>query len=535
MSRKSRVTQELRNGFPDWTRVRTDDQSVGAGLLNAIGLQLEVLNTELFRNFSNFMLTTAYVGELDQMYKFILPNGFEFTLANENSLSPEQLAPTVSGLTSSGWVELQPVLSGSIQEFWYQALPSRIEEVEEFPVSGLLVASGLSTDVSLQLVNSGLFLDNRLTVVADGDVLVGLDSSRQILRSKVRINGATWKGSSESEDVVFLFSESKLTNKAWDSVDRIQCVDFPSEALVHVYSHRFNRPYYVDSFETMSQLEDSRENLPLFWNLTDSNTGFSSLQLSRYSVNKATDLLAVKPSIIEYKTWDLLDTEGGEVTAIDIIPVPFQQMMYVLTENKLLVFDTYQELPNVSSLTENMQNTLIKLEISNDYPVRGEEIEVLALFSRPVKTIVKHRVKIKYPDGAEFGILEDGTLVPTTGDFYVYRETSDRFIRPSMFLELDDYGQHDITLECVYLDGTTEIVQRAILVQAKVALAELDLTYIANPAVGIDIDHQNRLLILDSNNIVHRVKLHYDLMLIDFERKELLFREKYNEIKVIKS
>ena len=530
MPKKSRVTQELRNGFPEWTKVRSDDQSIGASFINAIGLEMEGLFTELSRGFGNMMLTTAFTGELDQLYKFTLPNRFNFTVANENTLAPERAAPTVSGLTASGWVQISPVLSGSTKEFWYDALPSRLEEVEVLSVSGLLVASGLSSDLSLTLVNSGLFLENRLTVVADGDSLVAFTDNR-IQRSKVRIEGINWQDQEEQEDVIFLFSESKNTLNIWTSISRIQCVDFPSESLVNVFSHQFNQPYYLDSFDTLSQLEDSRENLPLFWTIGEGNAGYSTLQLQHYSANQATDLLGVKPTLIEYKNWDLLSPSGMELNIIDIAPIPFQERLYAVTDSSLLVFDTYQELPNVKTLNLSMQNTLIKLETSTDYPIRGEEIELLLLLIRPVKTIVKHRLSIKYPDGAEFGILEDGTLVPVTSDYYSYRETADRFIRPSVFIELDDYGQHDLTMEVVYLDGSTEIVQRALLVQNKIALVEFPLSF--TPA-GVDIDHLNRLLILDADGNVHYIQPHYDLMLIDFDNKELLFREKYEEVKVIK-
>lgn len=531
MPKKSRVTQELRNGFPEWTKVRSDDQSIGATFINAIGLEMEGLFTELARGYGNMMLTTAFTGELDQLYKFALPNRFNFTVANENTLAPEYSAPTVSGLTSSGWVRVTPVLSGSTKEFWYDALPSRLEEVDVFSVSGLLVASGLSTDLSLTLVNSGLFLENSLTVTADGESLVAFIENR-IQRSKVRIEGTNWQDQEEQEDLVFLFSESKKTSNIWTDISRIQCVDFPAESLVNVYSHQFNQPYYLDSFDTLSQLEDSRENLPLFWSIGEGAGGYSTLQLQRYSVNQATDLLGVKPSLVEYKNWDLFTPSGFEVNILDIAPVTFQEKLYAITENSLLVFDTHQELPNVKTLTRSMQNTLIKLEVSTDYPIKSEEIEVLLLLIRPVKTIVKHRLSIKYPDGAEFGVLEDGTLVPTTTtDYYSYNETADRFIRPSVFIELDDYGQHDLTMEVVYLDGTTEIVQRAVLVQQKTALAEYPLSFTAS---GVDIDHLNRLLILDSDNNVHYIEPRYDVMLVDFDNKELIFREKYEEVKVIK-
>jgi hypothetical protein len=258
------------------------------------------------------------------------------------------------------------------------------------------------------------------------------------------------------------------------------------------------------------------------------------LQAQKYTVEKAIDLIRNKPALAEYRNWELLDGSGNPVIVNDIVPVPNEQRIFAITDSGLLIYDTFMELPDLKALTLRTPNGLVDLETSSDYVVREEEVEVSPVFKRPIKTIIRHRVKIKCPDGVEQGILLDGTLVPVTTDHWVNEETSNRFIRQPFFLELDDLGQHVITLECVYLDQSTEFAQRAILVQSKSPLAELDLSDITTTASGIDIDHQNRLLILDSTGTVHHVQLHYDKVLIDFEGKELTFREQYDEVKVTK-
>ena len=55
MKKRSLVTQELANAFPLWSKIRSDEQSIGFDLLNAIGLNIETIDKELYRNFDNLL------------------------------------------------------------------------------------------------------------------------------------------------------------------------------------------------------------------------------------------------------------------------------------------------------------------------------------------------------------------------------------------------------------------------------------------------------------------------------------------------
>jgi hypothetical protein len=533
MTRKSKVTTSLTNKYPEWTKVRSDEQSTGHSLINAVALQLEPLFTELYRNQKNFYLTTANVGEIDRTYIVDLPNYFEFQVDNTNNLSPQRISPTMSGYVNGTWYPVEEVISGSIEDFWYKAIPNRLTREATYLIDDYLVASGLSSDISLTLVNSGLLLENKLTVVVSGERLVEVDSDNNLIRSKVRIDGETWKETRETEDVVFLFQESKPSFKVWKNIDRICGVDFVTESTIDVYSHRFNQEYYLDSFDTMMNYQDTREQLPSFWKLDTSIAGNKVLTLQRYSTGKAIELLRGVPQIVDHRSWELLDSGNNNIPALDIAPVPYESRAWVVTSGMLYLYDTDLELPDLKALTLKTPGALVDLEMSSDYIVSSEEVEITCLFQRPIKTIVKHRLKIQYPDGAEFGILLDGTLVSTSSNYWVENETHNRIIRPSFVIELNDLGQHNITLEAVYFDGTTEFAQRAIVVASKTPLVEIDISEYTTTAIGVDVDYHNRLLVLDSSNAVHHFIPRYDLALIDYSGKQIVFREKYDEVKVI--
>jgi hypothetical protein len=95
-------------------------------------------------------------------------------------------------------------------------------------------------------------------------------------------------------------------------------------------------------------------------------------------------------------------------------------------------------------------------------------------------------------------------------------------------------GDHLLTFECEYLDGVIDTSQRLVRVQAKIPLAVINLSSISTTITGIDIDHLGHVLVRESSGKVHQLQFHYDNVLVDFENKELIFRDKYDEVKVIK-
>lgn len=527
--RKSKLLQELANGFPEWTKVRKDDQSIGKSLLNAYALGAEDLFTELDRNLKNLFLTTANSIEIDQLEIFSIPQSFPFQKINENTLAEEKLIGTVSGLLNT-WVPVENIVTGSVKDFWYDALPTRITLDETF-ASNNIIASGLASSVDLTLNFTAIQSPNVLSIKVDSAKLVHINNDNVLIKPKIRVSGLTWKDTVETEDVVFLYSETKNTFKVWKEINSISCIDFPEEANILVSLFNFNQELYNDSFTELSQFTYKRENFPIFWKLIQDEFGKSILTANTYVATRAVELLKHQPQFEEIQSWNLLDENNNALELVDIAPVPFQQKLLGLVSSGIYVFDTYFDYPDLKIMTEKTSNNLIDIETTSDYIIQNEEIEVLCLFQKPIKTIVKHRLKIKYPDGQEFGILEDGTLVSTSSNFWVADERTERFIRQPFVIELQDFGSHVITLEAIYLDGSTQITQRVVTVVKKNALKYIDFSDITNTAEGISFNHLNQVLIKDGGNI-YRLNLHYDYCLWDIENLELILREKYNSIKI---
>lgn len=530
VTRKSRITQEIRNGLPSWTKTRADDQSVGSSFINSLALGMEDLDTEIFRGLKNQFLTTAFVGEIDNLYTVSLPNYFSFTPTTEDTLQEGISDITVSGLDGI-WYELEEIKTGTTRDFWYEALPTRLELIETYSVESLLIASGLSNTLTLDIIASGLLLDNRVTVIADGESLLEIEENGDLKKGKVKLTGETWKETAEQEDVNFLFSESKKSFKAWNTIDLIEPIDFPEESLIHVYSHAFNQDYYLDSFDSISQFEESRENMPFFWTLDVTASGFSTLTMQKYSTGKALDLIKTKPEIVDYKSWALLDTLGNPVLILDIKPLPYLQQIVGVSSDTLYIWDSFEEIPNLKEHQGSTGSALIDLSFLQDFCLPGGDVEVNLLFVRPTKTIIKHKLSIEYPDGSVYWIAVDGTLSGT--EAWIVNTISEKIVRPSFLVATDDPGQYIFRFSAMYLDGTTETVIKSILALSKTPLVELDISNISTDIIGIDIDHVNRWLLLTGSNEVKHILPHYDVYLKDVEGKQLIFREAYTNIKVL--
>jgi hypothetical protein len=536
MAKKSRITQELANAFPDWTKVRNDEQSVGQSFLNQAAENLETIVTELYRGNHNLFLTTANVAEIDITYRLSLPNSFEFELDNPSQLTPIPVAPTVSGLVGNTWYSIRE-LDGGVREFWYEAIPDRLSLTTTYSGVNYLLLDTTSEDISYS-GTVDIFLENRLSLDISGDSLFSEASNPEgYLRSKVRLTGTSWKDIEESEELSFVYSQTKKTLKTWKEIDTIEAIDFPEVGNIKIYSHSFNLENYPDPYDNISQFSHSRDNLTSFWEISESDWTEDLILLKNktYAATRALDVLQNRVDKVHYREWELLDMDSQPIIPIDIAPIPYSSRTWALTVSGLYLFDLEYDQPSQHLLMGKTISPLSQISTNRDYVTRGEELEVELRFVRPLKTVMRHRLQIQYPDGSKFGVLEDGTLVATTTKYWVDNLAETRLLRPAIIFELEDLGDYLFTLEVQYLGGDIEIDKRIVRVSSKTAIAEFDInSIIGNDAVGLDIDHLARLLILDSNSDVHHIELHYDQMLIDYEGKELVFREPYDNIKVIK-
>lgn len=532
--RKTLITAELANGFPSYTKIRSDEQSVGQSLLNVIGAPVEQMFTELYRAYDNFYLTTANVSEIDITYRVQLPESFNFELDRTDVVEPLQIAPTVSGLIDNTWYLIDEIESGKIKDFWYEGIPTRYSTGETISGVDYLLVDTTSDAVTVSGIPE-MFSPNQLLISVSGTRFFDADH-KDLPRARIRITGTTWKGTQETEDLIFMFNGERLTEKTWQNIDHVDFVDFPEVADIKIFSHMFNLEDYLDPYDDMQQQSDSRFNLPVFWSIGTNESGVNYLEQKRYQATTAFDLLNNQVNKIETRRWELL-VSGVNIVPVDLIPIPYSQRAWILSTSGIYLFDLDMNLPNQQLLTERTVGPSYQLEVSSDYAIREDDVEINLVANKFSKTLVKHRFSIKYPDGTLLYLLDEDLYDPTIDtndkDFWSFDIQDDRYIRSSILMSFSDRGEHILTLETYFLDKSIEVDQRVLIIDSKNALFDSSIT-LDNVPVGVCIDHLHRLWVLTASNSCTEIIPNYDTMLVDYTGKQLVFREAYDEVKVTK-
>jgi len=197
--------------------------------------------------------------------------------------------------------------------------------------------------------------------------------------------------------------------------------------------------------------------------------------------------------------------------------------LWVVDNTKLYLYSADFPYFDNSQLIDKEYDAHSVIEFTNGpYTIKGDDIEVNYIWRRPIQGMVKHRVSVTKPDGTQKSI-ENGVEVAyhTDGTSWVFGEPKKRMIRASDIFTLDQYGEYIYQLEVMYADETTSVDTRIMHVVSQNAKAEFDLSAlgIPNSIVGVDFDSEHKLWVLDTAGGKYEVNKHYDVMLIDFNKK----------------
>lgn len=538
MAIKAQLTQRIVNAFPPWADTRTDEQSLGFQLLNAIGgLVLDPLMQQVVRTGDNYFLGTSVLSDPDVFYQVRLPQSYEFTKSDGDETELLYEAPVVTGTAASINYSVSLAEDNDINGFWLNAVPSRLELGTTY--SGAhLIASGFAVRSPLEpLTAEGLtHMANSLSVTMSGGTqFISIDEG-QFSKCLIQIDGENRAGIYLTEEMPFIQNETKSTLNEFVSVSgiRVYGVEDPETTFIWVKSGNFNndhRPvaYPFDHIDTGDQS-------PNFWGLGITETlGFSVMKRERYNAELMDLRMIGYDDISSYVDIELLNTAGSNIHALDLAVEPYSDRVWIVTSTHLYCYDSRLPYQDFSQLTEKQYNSMCRIEPSSYWVARGEDVELDYVWRRPVLGITKHRVWVQDPAGTKYTILNGAfTTYITTDDSWVYGEPYDRLLRSSDIFTLSQRGDYIFTLEICYTDGTTEIDQRIITVPSRTPLGEYDLTSIGayRPIVGIDIDSEYKLWVLNDQNGKHEIIPHYDIMLIDYKNKIVYFREPYDSVRI---
>lgn len=539
MVNESRIGKQLVLGFPDWSEIRKNNQSLGYSLLNTIlGIPLEELDRKVIDVGKSYFLTTSNCDVPGHSYVLDLGYDYSFTVDNADAYNPIYTNPTVSGQIGSIWYSITQATDNSLEELLLD-VPDRwtYEEV----ASGINGVTLLSQPVSAFPISSSIpfpEVPNRLSIeVSGGELFLYKGDENELHRARVVITGTTAGGLEACEIIPFIYDEIKTTDKEWESITRVDVLELePDTAIVTIKDFHLSQENRPDFYNL--EFNDLGETTDIFWALEQNpNTGHWCLEKRTWAI----DGFALRVSIgneVGKKTlvsFELLDQGSNNITPLDLAIKPFSTDVYVVSSGELFVYDTDVPLPDRSLLTKKTDDPCAIIETSaslaNIY--QGDEVDLDLRFRRPIKNVRSHRLYYETPTGEVSGLIT-GTNYLSSSDFWVHGDADRGRLRATEHTTLSALGDYIFTLETEYTDDTLDIDQRIFSVLSKTPKAEYILSSLVPVNVsGIDFDCNNSLWLGGVDQKKYRLQGHKDQMVIDYKNKRLYFLEDYDLVKVV--
>lgn len=542
MARKAYSTQYLVNAYPAWSSVRTDEQSLGFQLMNSIGVLFDDLREQNIRIGKNYYLPTSIVSDIDVYYSYQLPDDYIFVKEDDDDTELLYTSPVVSGYADGNVYAVTTATTNSIEDFWYNAIPDRWTLGTVASGAHLLASGTAATSPLNPLTVSGLtHTPNYLYITVSGsNSCIGLEDNNFVRKGIVQVEGKTRAGADVVEELLFLHDDTIPTKFEYKSIAasgiRAYGIKERDTSHIHVYSANFNRPSYPTSYELYEDTySEDDEATPLFWSVGSGYTaGTHTLNLEKYDVSLELRIegFTNKQIILQQ---EVRTSSGVNIVPRDIAPEPNSSKLWIVDSGNLYLFNDHLPYPTCNLMETKQYNANSIIVPSSYYAVVGETITLEYVWMRPTVGLVRHRVSVVHPDGTKYLVEEDGTEIAWDSTVWVYGEPLNRVIRPSSSPQLTSRGQYIYTLEVYYTDDTSSIDQRIIYVVNKDALADYSLNSISPSCTirGVDVDSEGFVWVIDDAGDKFRIDLHYDNMIIDFEKKVIYFREGYDRIRVI--
>ncbi len=559
---RSPITQALVNAYPPRSDIRNDEQSLGGQVLNIIGNDIQDLYQQVQSVGKNYFLHTANTKDIDLVYKFQLPQTFTFENTSTNELIPDLQPPEVLGLFDGDWFAIELAEDNDIEAFWYNHIPSRItfetftadqdfldEDTNVLPgciLSGMTVADRAffygSYGRTLEVPNS-IWVE-----ITGGTKYLNIDDQGIPTRGTVIIAGLTSSGETDSETLIFLHDDIQRTIKEWKRIDKIEAYNiYPDTTKIRAFNNRFTRnsvpqlPPKLDWYN-LAVDNETKQSIDTFWDVGNPPPyGMPLLQMKQYINSDIRDRVTgfIDKQVI--REWSLLinDIFSSIDSVVDIAVEPFSNRIWIVDEsNNLWLYDNELSLPNMSVMNIKDYDAMAVISPDTYHPLYSNSVQVELdyIWRRPIIDIVKHRVYVDIPFGSRQSII-DGEMVSYTDNSWITTTLDNRHLRPKDTFSLEQFGDWIFTLETVYTNGVTEIDQRIVSIDTKLAKAGYSLSDLTDQqVVGIDFDASQNMWIctLDGDSVYrkHRITFHTDTMLVDFDNKVLIFKEPYEQIKV---
>jgi hypothetical protein len=533
MAKKYVTTRELANIYPRWSKVRTDELSVGYRMLNSIAAPMEYMQKSLEKMEKNTFLTTANLDEIDITYRFLLPKTFEFEFDSTDPTNVVPITPVTSGLHLDEWHSIALAEHNDIESFWYDPIPDRASITDAISGVNDLLLTLSSEDGTVSglwkhhLADTDLNGGKLYIETAGGTQYLRIGDDNIVERGRVVLTGKTRKGTQEQETLIFPWDSKQATQKEWEELTKVDVFDMEDGIQIEIRSSDITTGPYLDFWNL--RYSDNRKKIDTFWELGYED--ISTLDLIKYTSDEWQQLVLGFSDRNTVNRWELLNTDSNvisglniTVSGVDVAVQPFTDRAWVITEDaQLYCYDLIEDMTSgLNNLRGITSGAHVQIEIEQPEVVLGEAIEFIPWHARPLKEIRSYDLWYKKPDGTKVAIddaiIADGT--PLT-----------RSVKNLVSIPTTQRGGYLLAVETTFVDGDVQIYKTLANVNYKIPLVQFDLSSTISGVVeGLEFDSDQRMWVKTTNDDFYKIDMHYDLMLIDYDKKIVYFREPYDEV-----
>jgi hypothetical protein len=529
-NRHSWVTQRIANRLPLWADARIDKYSFFQQYINPFGSALEELYKQLSIGAKNYYAATANLDEIDVVYKVKLPRNFNFSVNDHNPANPIRIPPTVTTIIDSILTTIPVAENNDVESFWYDSFPTRIKrEGTDTDVSSKILPATQFKDLASATFNT-FSIQGRLSITIEGaDEFINLN--RPLQRGFVQLKGVTRKGQEEIEKINFITNTTIISLKEWRRLEEVSVYGiFPLTSTITIDVLPFNIPEQIDPFNLF--IDEVHESI-LF---TEVEAIDYTGTILKHKIFAATNLALLQQGFTGFDVRaqaELLDTTGGPIIARDFALQPFQDKLFVLTDEKIFIYYNFMPYADCRHLDKQTEDALMVIETNKRDYIKNETIKVRTDRRHPVKRILKNRWSLTKPDGTKVRLGLDGTEWPLTQRGWIINSHHNtyNFIRQKIDYVPTEFGAYTFELETFYHDGASEIDKHIINVNGINAETALALPIDVQNADGIAFDSDQNLWI-KKGNTAYKMTLFTDNMIVDFDKKILYFHEQYDKVTI---
>tara|TARA_R110002020_G_scaffold268819_3_gene484127 strand:- start:76175 stop:78319 length:2145 start_codon:yes stop_codon:yes gene_type:complete len=563
---ESFYTQKMANSFPLWSRIRNDPISIGQRVIGSFAPYIEDLFRLIRREKSDTFVNTIDAYFAGMVYAAEIPYTITPIYLETIRGSIRDNHPIKATHGSIGDIDL--LIAEDLEQF-QNITPSRISmSSESYDVDYIL--NSTVENIGSAAINEIPHANWIHMIVRNGQSFGDFTDEDAAYPASIMVEGLLKKDIESYEARVFLTNDIARTRKIFADIESVEVDNIDPDATIYIDSWGFNLPHILDRAVSYS-IPESRRPRSLYYSLeTDSN----DRSLLIYNTKILDDVVLQSQGLSGFNDQQVAyfveesdpgsDFSYEHLKINDIAKMDMDLRIYAVSDNNLYIFESL-----IPAFTNEVEMNQQIMEMRTTSPHVGLEMKPLSLrnfrideaitlstrLKVPVSSFTKPvRCRIGYegPDSNFIYLKENGTTTVNGDDAWRYNPISERGtskwseIKWKFQLSQGPVGMIPIFLETQFLNNVSHPVRGIETNKIEYDLMFIGHSYLKSvakfplsssliPATGITFDSDNHLWIKSlatGSAVAHRVNLHHDIALFDFDANRMYFREEYDDVTV---